>query len=197
MNVATIGDGLTRSHPVWRGARPGLVARTLLAEAVANPVILVDEVDKAAAHNGEDSYRPLYACLEPESSRRFVDEFLGFALDASRVSWLLTANAVEPVPAAIVDRLTIVEVPSLDEAHLRAIAVSVFAEANAERLSFIEPPSDDAVNQFAAASPRRMRRVVVEAMTRAAADGRCALLPDDIVPEPRPSRRPAGFGAWS
>ena len=197
MNVATIGDGLTGSHPVWRNARPGLVARTLLAEAVANPVILVDEVDKAVAHNGEDAYRPLYACLEPESSRRFVDEFLGFALDASRVSWLLTANAVEPMPAAIVDRLTIVEVPSLDEAHLRAIAVSVFAEANAERRSFFEPPSDDVVDRFAAASPRRMRRVVVEAMTRAAADGRRALLPDDIVPDPPPSRRRAGFGSWS
>ena len=74
----------------------------LLAERVANPVLVVDEVDKPMAHGGEDPFRPLYGLLEPASARRPVDEFLSFPLDASHVSWILAGNSVDPLPEPIV-----------------------------------------------------------------------------------------------
>lgn len=197
MSVATVGDGLLGSYPVWRNARPGLIARTLLGEAAINPIVVVDEVDKAASFGGSDPYRPLYTALEPACSRRLVDEYLSFPIDASRVTWILAGNALDPLPAPILDRLAVLEVPAMDEAHLRAVAASVFSEANGERHDHFEPLAGDVAGRLATTTPRRMRRAVVDAMVRAAADGRRALALRDVVVEPRPSRRRAGFGSWS
>ncbi len=195
MNAASVGDGLTGSHPVWRGAWAGLVARTLLAEAVANPVVIVDEVDKAASHNGEDPFRPLYSCLEPVSAGRLTDEFLGFPIDASNVSWLLTANSIDGLPAPIIDRLTVVEVPCPDEVQLRAVAEGVFDEANAARRGFFGPPDGDVLDRLAAASPRRMGHAVVDAMARAASPGAGATerRPAPTAPTARRERRRTAF----
>ena len=86
MHLATLGDSLTGSHPIWRAGAPGLVAKTLLIEAAANPLILVDEIDKPPPHHvGGDLYRPFYGLLEPETARAFVDEHLGVPIDASHV----------------------------------------------------------------------------------------------------------------
>lgn len=60
MNLSSLSEGLSGSHPSWRNASPGVVAKALLREEVANPLILVDELDKAASgsHN-PDPFRPL------------------------------------------------------------------------------------------------------------------------------------------
>ena len=194
MNSTTLGDGLMGSHPVWRNACPGLVARTLLSERVANPVFLVDEFDKPASYSREDPYRAFYTVLEPEGARALVDEYLGFALDASHVSWILAGNSIDRVPAPIVDRLTVLNVPAMSQAQRRAVAASVYAEGNAARHGFFDPaPSDDVVDRLAPMTPRGMRRALGEAMVRAAADGRRVLEPDDVVIDARPTRRRIGF----
>ena len=87
MSASSLGEGLQGAHPSWRNAGPGLIARTLPQEDVANPLILVDEVDKTALGSwNADPYRPLYTLLEPAGSRTFRDEYLQFEMDASDVS---------------------------------------------------------------------------------------------------------------
>jgi ATP-dependent Lon protease len=194
MSGQSLADGLVGGHPTWRNARPGLVARCLLAETVANPLLLVDEVDKARTHAAEDPYRAFYDLLEPEGARNFVDEYLGFPMDASRVLWVLAGNELGPIPAPIVDRLTIVSVPAPDEAQLRAIVASVYDECNAARGRFFAPsPGEAATARLLGTNPRGIRKAVAEAMTTAAADGRRTLSPDDLV-VPAPPRRRIGFG---
>lgn len=193
MNGQSLADGLSGSHPTWRNAQPGLVARCLLAERVANPLVLVDEVDKAGSHGMEDPYRALYDLLEPEGARAFVDEYLGFPIDASRVLWVLAGNDLAPLPAAILDRLTIIAVPTPDEGHLRAVAASLYEECNAARRSFFPAAmGEDVLERLLGINPRGIRRSIAEAMTRAAADGRRTLRADDVVLPP-PPRRAIGF----
>ncbi len=128
MSGQSLADGLVGAYPTWRNAQPGLVAKCLLGECVANPLVLVDEVDKAGSHQMEDPYRAFYDLLEPQGARSFTDEYLGFPMDASRVLWVLAGNDIAPLPAPILDRLTVVAVKTPDEAHLRAIAASVYEE---------------------------------------------------------------------
>jgi ATP-dependent Lon protease len=193
MNGQSLADGLSGSHPTWRNAQPGLVARCLLAERIANPLVLIDEVDKAGGHHVEDPYRALYDLLEPEGARTFVDEYLQFPIDASRVLWVLAGNDIEPIPAAILDRLTIIAVPTPDEGHLRAVAASVYEECNAVRRSFFPAAmGEDVLERLLGTNPRGMRKAIAEAMTRAAADGRGALRADDVVVTLQP-RRAIGF----
>ena len=193
MSGQSLADGLMGAYPTWRNAQPGLVAKCLLTERVANPLVLVDEVDKAGNHQTKDPYRPFYDLLEPEGARGFTDEYLGFPMDASNVLWVLAGNDLAPLPAPIVDRLTVIEVPTLDEAHLRAVAASVYEECNEARRSFFAPSMDATVlDRLLGTNPRGNRKAIAEAMTLAAADGRRTLHADDLAVA-EPPRRTIGF----
>lgn len=188
--LSTLGEGLSGSHPSWRASAPGLVARTLLMESIANPLVLVDELDKPPhpAHSGGDPYRPFYAALEPSCSRAWVDEHLGVPFDAGRVSWVASANDLGAVPAPIVDRLTVIAVPAMRLEERVAVVESIYAEANAAFRHHFDPhPHQGAVERLASLGPRRARLAIEDAMTRAAVAGRRAVLPED-VPVPQAAR---------
>ena len=139
MAGATLAEGLQGSHPSWRNAQPGLVAKTLLAEPFANPVLFVDEIDKGIAHGyNSDPLRAFYALLDPSDSKSFTDEFLGFPVDASHVLWIMAANDADFLPAPIADRLTILHVPEPDAGQRARIAASIYAEANQLRQRFFD-----------------------------------------------------------
>jgi ATP-dependent Lon protease len=198
MNALSLGDSLTGAFPVWRNAREGLVARTLLSEATMNPVFLVDEIDKPAAYNNEDPYRPFYTVLEPENARSLVDDYLGFPMDASLASWVLAGNTLQNLPAPILDRLVVFTIPDMDDAQRRIVADSVHAEVNATKGGFFDPHlPDEVADRLASLTARGMRRALGDAMVRAAAAGRRSLLPDDVVTDPVPGQGRIGFGPWS
>ena len=151
--------------------------------AVLDPLVLVYEVDEPppAAHAG-DPYRPLYAALEPEDARRFLDEHVQVPIDASQVIWILAANAVTGIPAPILDRLTVVEVDEMAAGDRVAVLRSVYADANARHRGFFDvEPSAEVLDRLAADRPRRARLAIKDAMTRAAADGRRSVRASDVV----------------
>lgn len=182
-NLSSLSDGLSGSHPVYRFSAPGLVARTLLGEPISNPLILVDEIDKPPpSADAGDPYRSLYATLEPENARRFVDEHVQVPIDASQVMWILSANAVVGIPAPILDRLTVLEVGDIAAGDRAAVLRSVYADANARYRGFFDvEPSAEVLDRLAAARPRRARLAIEDAMTRAAADGRRSIRTSDVV----------------
>lgn len=191
MNLATLADGLSGSHPIWRASAPGLVARTLLSERVANPVILIDELDKPpAAAIGGDLYRPLHALLEPENARAFVDDCIGVAIDASAVIWVASANMTDAIPAPILDRLLVVEVGAMSQGDRVTVVRSVYADLNRANLDFFDPdPAEAVLDHVASAHPRRAKHLLDDGMLRAAAEGRRALLPSDVGAPARPAGR--------
>lgn len=192
MNAATLSEGLSGAYPNWRNAQPGLVSKTLLRERVANPLILVDEIDKAKAHglNG-DPYAAFYTFLEPAGASNHVDEYLQFPMNASGVIWMLAGNDPSKLPGAILDRLTILTVPDMGPDQAAAVARSIYAEANAARRGFFDPePGEAVLERLARLNPRSIRIAIEDGMVTAAAAGRPSVLPDDLrLRERRPPRR--------
>jgi len=182
MSMSTLGEGLQGSHPSWRNAQPGLVAKTLLREKVANPIVFVDEFDKVVYGSwNSDPYRPFYTLLDPSGSKTFVDEYLGFGIDASKVLWIMAANDYSKVPAPILDRLTVIHVPIMAIEQRTAVVWSIYAEANTDRFSFFEPELEKTVLEaLVALNPRRVRIAIESAMARAAADNRHKITPADV-----------------
>lgn len=182
MNLATVGDTLSGSHTIWKATRAGLVATTLVREEVANPLFLVDELDKPPpASVFGDLYRPFHTLLEPEGARGFTDEHLGVPMDASKVIWVAAANAVDEIPPPIVDRLTVVEVGAMSRDDRRSVLRSVYAEANLLFRGFFDPdPAPAVLDRLADAPPRRARLAIEEAMARAAAEGRRTVRAADV-----------------
>jgi ATP-dependent Lon protease len=90
------------------GAMPGKVVQLLKSCGVRNPVLQIDEIDKMGADARGDPASALLEVLDPEVNAEFRDHYLDVAFDLSEIVFLATANLVDPIPAALRDRLEIV-----------------------------------------------------------------------------------------
>jgi len=192
MSSLTAGWVLSGASSQWKNAKPGKVFDTFLNGEYANPVIVVDELDKASSDGQYDPLGALYELLEVETATRFVDEFVELPIDASGAVWLATANDAARIPEPLVNRLTVYEIEAPDEAGSLRIARTIYSEvrnAHDWGRQFPEALSDAALERLAGLPPREMRRAIQSAFGNAKLAGRSEVSADDVQPA-RSSRRP-------
>jgi ATP-dependent Lon protease len=183
MNALTAGWILSGASSQWKGARPGKVFETLVQGEYANPVVVIDEIDKAAGAAQYDPLGALYSLLEHDTARHFTDEFAEVPIDCTGVVWVATANDPASIPEPILNRLDVFEVPAPDEAGRRAIATRLYRELREGHdwgAGFTTDLGDGALDALAQASPREMRRLLAAAFGSAKLDGRGELLERDF-----------------
>ncbi len=196
MSSLTAGWVLSGASSQWKGARPGKVFETLVDGPYANPVMVVDEIDKAS--RGEHAYDPLgalYSLLEHDTAADFTDEFAEVAIDASQVIWIATANDERAIPEPLLNRVNVYAVQAPDREQARAIALRLYAQLRrghrwGER--FAETPSDEVLEHMSELAPREMRRAWTTAFGNARLAGRGVVEPGDL-PRGSAKRNPIGF----
>jgi len=195
MSSLTAGWVLSGASSQWKGARPGKVFETLVDGAYANPVMVVDEIDKARAEHAYDPLGALYSLLEQDTAGTFTDEFAEVAIDASQVIWVATANDERSIPEPILNRMNVFEVHAPDADAARTIALRLYRSLRAEHgwgQRFDDTPSDAVLERLAGMAPREMRRAWMMGFGNARLAGRAAIEVADL-PDGGLRRTPIGF----
>ena len=152
----------------WHSARENVVLQLVREKQVANPLVILDEVDKASAsrHNGS-AFDALLPLLERDQSKRFVDPALEVEVDLSAVSFVLTANDLDAVPAPLKDRCRVLRVPAPEWQHIGPIIDRIISDIADERgvgRQWYPPLAQDEMEliqqTWTSGSLRHLRRIV-------------------------------------
>jgi len=123
------------------GALPGRIVRAIGEAGSMNPVVLLDEIDKVGSDYRGDPSAALLEVLDPAQNHTFRDHYLDLDLDLSDIVFLATANVIENIPSALLDRMELVQIDGYTEDDKVAIARDYLLPRQRERAAL----SDDEV----------------------------------------------------
>jgi len=180
-DAAITGATLLGSERRWANTSPGALFELVCLGSHANPVVILDELDKAEVGRDWSPLSPLHTLLEPSTAAQARDISVNFEFDASRVIWIATCNHIGRIPDTLRSRFAHFEIGRLDARGAiessRAVLAVVF-----ERLALIdfEPPGRAVAVALAHLTAREVRQAAEQALARAVSSGRRRVTVQDI-----------------
>lgn len=194
MSSLTAGWVLSGAAAQWNHAKPGKVAQALVAGEMANPVMVLDEVDKSGGDARYDPMGALYELFEQDTARCFRDEYVDVEMDASHILWVTTANDESSIPDPILNRMNVYSVPRPDEEESFRIASILYRDiVGAHDWGFAPEPPVDVMEKLSTLPPREQRRSLMAAFGNAKLAGRDHLETDDLEGFRGGRKRKIGF----
>lgn len=193
MSSAQASAALGGSETYWGNTQPGHVWSDLVQGDYANPVFVLDEIEKTDKRAG-DPLGALYQLLEERTARAFEDKSVPWLpVDARHVNWLATANDISALHPAILSRFTLIEVRDVSRGqreHLAQVLYEGVLDEHGLRGTLPESLDRRVLERLSDGSVRDLKRMLRSAVARALRTGaRCI----DLPPEPGTVPRGIGF----
>lgn len=195
MDTVQTTSALSGGDSHWSNSQVGLVFQALALGPAANPVIVLDEIDKSSVHGGHDPLAPLHGLLEPLTAKHFADRSLPLPLDARHVVWIATANDVEGLNLPLRSRFAVHHIAPPDAQQALHLARAI-ARGLLDDLGLRLDISEAVFHRLTSRSPREQRQDLETAVAKAVAAGRRCLAVDDLPPSAVVTQRGMGF-VWN
>ncbi|XP_004302240.1 PREDICTED: lon protease homolog 1, mitochondrial [Fragaria vesca subsp. vesca] len=127
------------------GAMPGKMVQCLKNVGTANPLVLIDEIDKLGRGHAGDPASALLELLDPEQNANFLDHYLDVPIDLTKVLFVCTANVIESIPAPLLDRMEVISIAGYITDEKMHIARDYLEKTTREACG-IEPEQVDMTN---------------------------------------------------
>ena len=169
-------------------AMPGRFIEAINQAKTKNPLILLDEIDKVCADFRGDPASALLEALDPEQNKSFHDNYIDIPFDLSKVFFLCTANSVSTIPAALLDRMELIELTGYTEEEKLEIAKKYLVPRQRERnglkakdIHFTTPLLRKVIRSYTREAGVRNLERTIGALCRKV--GKKIVLQDDTMPK--------------
>lgn len=158
------GNVLSGADKHWGNSSTGMVFEALTEGEFANPVILLDEIDKASlgyttSGHARHPLNELLALLEPVTAREHRDKCAEIRVDARHIVWVATANSLAGLSAPLLSRFKLIMVEKPDARASVMITLSVARAVSEQMGVVVRPPSGEVMQLLATLTPRTVRRI--------------------------------------
>jgi ATP-dependent Lon protease len=188
LNMESIGCGeaIVGLESVWSNSSTGMIFDALIEGDAANPILLLDEIDKCSKDKGYNVDNVLLSLLENHSAANFRDRCVPLTLDARKIIWVATANDLSGISAPMLSRFEVVEVANPDYQARRAMAGHIYRSLRAHNSwgQFFEEELNEEIMEALTkpqGAARALRKNINSAFASAARAGRARLMPIDVV----------------
>ena len=173
----SVGNMLSGADKNWGNSSTGIVFNALAEGDFANPVVVLDEIDKASTSStasGPDRHplNELLGLLEPVTAKEHKDRCAEIRVDARHIVWIATANSLEGLSAPLLSRFKVILINKPDARASVMIALSVASGVTQQMGATLKPPSGEVLQFLATLTPRTMRLIWTDAAAWATACGR-------------------------
>lgn len=167
MSSASGGWLLNGLNPSWNNAKNGKISESLIKNNTMNPLVVLDEIEKAGTDKKHDPLAPLYSLLEENTAKDFIDEFIEQPIDASGVIFIACANSLEGIPEPLLTRMKLFNIPDPTKEEKQAIFQKIYDSAISTTSLFSKTISMELLEGFLDKSLRESKQVINDAVANA------------------------------
>ncbi|MDO9167626.1 MAG: AAA family ATPase [Methylobacter sp.] len=186
--ATTAGFVLGGMSTQWSDAKSGAIVELLRDHDAANPIVILDEIDKASSSSKYDPLGPLYSLLEQKTAEKFIDEAMDMPANASHLLYVATANSLATISKPILSRFIVLQIDAMSAEQHGDVTQSIYSglliQHSATKL-FPVRVSDGVIEALRNQSPRTIKTMLRCALAQAAKRNpkarKLALMRDDLI----------------